>query len=73
MNIFFVYNDELYTAPLESGTILPGVTRESVIQIASDFGYTVRQKSLSMDDIIVGAREGSLQECFGGLVRLQRL
>jgi branched-chain amino acid aminotransferase len=65
MNIFFVYNDTLYTAPLESGTILPGLTRASVIQLAKDFGYSIKEKALSIDDIVVGVEDGSLQECFG--------
>jgi branched-chain amino acid aminotransferase len=65
MNIFFVYNDTLYTAPLDSGTILPGVTRESVIQMAHDFGYSFKEKALSMEEIVEGVKNGSLQECFG--------
>ncbi|MHA1941587.1 MAG: aminotransferase class IV, partial [Candidatus Hodarchaeales archaeon] len=65
MNIFFVYNEEIYTAPLSSGTILPGVTRESVIQMAKDFGYSVREEALSMDMIVEGIKDGALQECFG--------
>ena len=65
MNIFFVYNDTLYTAPLDSGTILPGITRESVIQMVNDFGYSFKEKSLSMEEIVEGAKNGSLQECFG--------
>ncbi len=65
MNIFFVYQDTLYTAPLDSGTILPGLTRESVIQMAKDFGYSIKEEALSMDDIVAGTKDGSLQECFG--------
>ena len=65
MNIFFVYNDELYTAPLDSGTILPGLTRASVIQMGKDFGYTIKEQALSMDQIVEGVIDGSLQECFG--------
>ncbi len=65
MNIFFVYNDILYTAPLESGTILPGLTRASVIQMANDFGYTVKEEALSMEEIVMGTKDGTLQECFG--------
>jgi branched-chain amino acid aminotransferase len=65
MNIFFVYNNTLYTAPLDSGTILPGVTRESVIQIAKDFGIPFMEKALSMEKIVEGAKSGLLQECFG--------
>ena len=65
MNIFFVYNDTLYTAPLDSGTILPGLTRASVIQMAKDFGYSIKEEALSMDEIVDGTKNGSLQECFG--------
>ncbi|MHA1206957.1 MAG: aminotransferase class IV, partial [Candidatus Hodarchaeales archaeon] len=65
MNIFFVYNDTLYTAPLDSGTILSGITRKSVIQLAKDFGYSFKEKALSMEEIVEGAKNGSLQECFG--------
>jgi branched-chain amino acid aminotransferase len=65
MNIFFVYNDTLYTAPLDSGTILAGITRESVIQMANDFGYSFKEKALSMEEIVKGVKNGSLQECFG--------
>lgn len=65
MNIFFVYDDEIYTAPLSSGTILPGITRESVIQLAKDLGYSIKEEALSMDTIVEGIKDGRLQECFG--------
>ena len=65
MNIFFVYNDILYTAPLDSGTILHGVTRESVIHIANDQGYTVKEEALTIDTVIEGIQNNTLQECFG--------
>ncbi|MHA1976778.1 MAG: branched-chain amino acid aminotransferase [Candidatus Hodarchaeales archaeon] len=65
MNIFFVYNDTLYTASLDSGTILPGLTRASVIQMAQDFGYSIEEKALSMNQIVEGVKDGLLQECFG--------
>ena len=65
MNIFFVYEDEIYTAPLSSGTILPGITRESVIQLAKDLGYSIKEEALSMDTIVEGIKDGRLQECFG--------
>ncbi|MHA2244346.1 MAG: branched-chain amino acid aminotransferase [Candidatus Hodarchaeales archaeon] len=65
MNIFFVNNDVIYTAPLDPGTILPGVTRESVIQIAKDFGYTVKEEILAIDDLIEGIYKGKVTEAFG--------
>ena len=42
MNIAFVLDDTIYTAPL-GGTILPGITRKSVIQLAADMGIQFNQ------------------------------
>lgn len=64
MNIFFLIGDELTTPPL-SGSILPGITRDSVIKLTRDWGYTVAEKRLSIDDIITANRNGSLKEIFG--------
>ncbi|MDR2519625.1 MAG: branched-chain amino acid aminotransferase [Eubacteriaceae bacterium] len=63
-NAFFVINGELYTTPLSSGTILPGITRDSVIQIAKDKGLKVNEKALSIEDVFSSAEEGHLDECF---------
>ena len=65
MNIFFVKDDIIYTAPLTSGTILPGVTRDSTITLAKDRGYTVKEEALIIDDIIKGIHDGSVSEIFG--------
>ncbi len=65
MNIFFVYDEVIYTAPLTTGTILPGVTRESIIQIARDSGYTVKEEALAIDVIISGIHNGKVSEIFG--------
>ena len=62
-NIFFVINDELITPPL-GGTILPGVTRDSVIQLAKSWGVQVSERPLSMEDIIEAHRKGTLKEAF---------
>ena len=65
MNIFFVMNNIIYTAPLSSGTILPGVTRDSTIRLARDLGYTVKEQALAIDVIIDGIHDGSVSEIFG--------
>ncbi|MHA1995085.1 MAG: branched-chain amino acid aminotransferase [Candidatus Hodarchaeales archaeon] len=65
MNIFFVFNEEIYTTPLESDTIVHGITRDSAIKILRDFGYTVREEALPIDKIIRGLKEGTLTESFG--------
>lgn len=64
MNIFFLMGDELVTPPLR-GSILPGVTRDSVMRVAHDLGCTVVERNLSIDEVIEGARNGALKEVFG--------
>ena len=62
-NMFFVIGDELITAPLK-GTILPGVTRDSVIQLAKSWGVKVMERRLSMDEVMAAIADGTLQEAF---------
>jgi len=64
MNMFFVIDDEVVTAPLD-GTILPGITRDSVIEIVKDWGIKMTERPLSIDDVLQAAKDGSLQEAFG--------
>ncbi len=63
-NIFFVINDELITPPL-GGTILPGITRDSVLKLAADWDITTREERISIDEVIAAAKDGSLTEAFG--------
>ncbi len=62
-NIFFLIADELIT-PALTGTILPGVTRHSVIQLARHFGVKVAERPLSIDEIITAHEKGILKEVF---------
>ena len=64
MNIFFRINDTLITAPT-TDTILDGVTRKSLIQIARDIGIDVEIKKLKVDELKNAAKNGSLKEIFG--------
>jgi branched-chain amino acid aminotransferase len=64
MNVFFRVNDTLLTAPV-SDRILDGVTRKSVIQLASDLGITCEVRQISVEEIKNAARDGSLKEVFG--------
>jgi branched-chain amino acid aminotransferase len=64
MNMFFVLNDEVITAPLD-GSILPGITRDSVIRMVKDWGLKMTERSLAIDELIERAKDGSLQEAFG--------
>jgi branched-chain amino acid aminotransferase len=62
-NIFFLIADELITPPL-TGSILPGITRDSVLQLAADWGLKVRQRPISIDEVIAANDSGGLQEIF---------
>jgi branched-chain amino acid aminotransferase len=62
-NIFFLLGDELVTPPLD-GTILPGVTRDSVIQLARHWGLNVQERRVSIDEVISGNDSGLLREVF---------
>ncbi|MBW1994889.1 MAG: aminotransferase class IV, partial [Deltaproteobacteria bacterium] len=62
-NIFFFTEDELVTPPLR-GTILPGITRDSVIQLATHWGVRVSERLISIDEVIEGCKSGSLKEMF---------
>ncbi|GHV56383.1 branched-chain-amino-acid aminotransferase 2 [Deltaproteobacteria bacterium] len=64
MNMFFVIDDELITPPL-SGTILPGVTRDSVLTLTRDWGLKVAERSLSIGELTEASRSGRLKEAFG--------
>jgi len=64
MNMFFVIEDEIITAPL-TGSILPGITRDSVIHMVKDWGMKMSERSITIDDVISAAREGRLKEAFG--------
>ncbi len=63
MNVFFVFEDgSLLTPPL--GTILPGITRDSIIQLARDAGKQVREEAYSIDQWRADAASGKLKEAF---------
>ncbi len=64
MNIFFLIDDELITPPL-SGSILPGITRDSVLRLTRDWGLKVSEKKISIDEVLAAQEKGSLQEIFG--------
>ncbi len=64
MNMFFVIGDEVITAPL-NGSILPGITRDSVIHILRDWGVKVSERPLAIEEVTAAAENGSLKEAFG--------
>ena len=64
MNIMFVIDGKLITPPLE-GSILPGVTRDSVISLANHWGIPVEERMISIEEVFATAKNGTLQEVFG--------
>jgi branched-chain amino acid aminotransferase len=64
MNIFFKINGTVVTPKL-NGSILPGVTRNSVIQICKDWGIPVEERRISIDEIFEAYQKGTLEEVFG--------
>lgn len=64
MNCFFKINGEIYTAPV-AGTVLPGITRMSSIDLLKDWGYTVHEEAVSIDRLVEASQTGQLEEVFG--------
>jgi len=64
MNIFFVINGELVT-PMLSGSILPGITRDSVLKLAAEWGMKCTERKISIDEVVDSANNGALTEIFG--------
>ncbi|GAB1371523.1 hypothetical protein MASR1M45_15850 [Candidatus Kapaibacterium sp.] len=65
MNIMFVIGDEIVTPPLDQGTILRGVTRDSVLELAHDFGFKVNERPITIEDVFEANKRGELKEAFG--------
>ena len=64
MNIFFVLDGKVVTPELD-GTILPGITRDSVIKLLKLDGVPVEERRVEISEIIAGAKSGALSEIFG--------
>lgn len=65
MNIFFMIDEILITPSLEQGTILEGVTRDSIIQLAKKEGIKVEERKISIDEVIEANKNARLTDCFG--------
>jgi branched-chain amino acid aminotransferase len=64
MNLMFVIDNKLVTAST-GDTILDGITRKSVVQIAKDMGMPIEERKLAITELIEGVKSGTLQEAFG--------
>jgi len=65
MNVIFVIGTTAITPDLSSGTILDGVTRDSVIVLLKEMGLTVEERALNIDEVIDAHKAGTLKEVFG--------
>jgi len=64
MNIFFVFADGSISTPPLTGTILPGITRDSLLTLAADLGVTAREEPYAIDQAKKDAESGRLVEAF---------
>jgi branched-chain amino acid aminotransferase len=65
MNIAFVYEGKHIRTPALSGSILHGVTRDSILRLAPDLGYTITEERIAIEDVPRDAESGRLTEAFG--------
>ena len=64
MNVMFVFNDGTIVTPPLNGSILPGITRESLSAVAAEAGYTLKEQPYSFDQWQEDAKNGRLKEAF---------
>lgn len=64
MNMFFVIDGEVVT-PALVGSILPGITRKSSIEVLKKYGYKVSERRISIDEVVEAYDNGKLDEAFG--------
>lgn len=64
MNIFFKLDGKIVTPKLQ-GSILPGITRDSIIKLSKDEGFEVEERRVSIDELIEAHASGKLEEVFG--------
>ena len=64
MNVMFKIDGEIIT-PMLTGSILPGITRKSCIEVLKTLGYKVTERLLSVDELISAMKDGKLEEAWG--------
>ena len=64
MNMMFVIDGKIVT-PMLNGSILPGITRDSVIKLARSLGYEVEERRIAIDEVLDAAATGRMNEAFG--------
>ena len=64
MNVFFIIGDEVITPKL-TGSILPGITRKSSIELLKSWGYNMNERRITIDEVYQAHEKGLLKEIFG--------
>lgn len=64
MNIMFKINGKVVT-PMLNGSILPGITRNSILHVCRSWGYEVEERRISVEELVAAAKDGSLEEVWG--------
>lgn len=64
MNVMFKINGKIVTPKL-TGSVLPGITRKSCVELLKSWGYDVEERLISVDELFAAARDGSLEEAWG--------
>ncbi len=65
MNVFFIIGNTAVTPDLTSGTILAGVTRDSVMTVIREMGLNIEERPITIDELVDAYRAGQLKEVFG--------
>ena len=65
MNVMFKINGKVVTPDISGGTVLPGITRKSCIEVLKDWGYEVEERNISVDELVEAAESGALEEAWG--------
>ena len=65
MNMMFVYGGKEIVTPALNGSILPGITRDSVMKLAQVMGMKVVERQMAIDEVIADIKAGKVTEAFG--------
>lgn len=65
MNIVFLINDVIITPSEEKDTILKGITKRSILQVAEDWGYKIEEREVTIVEVIEALKNGTMQDAFG--------
>jgi len=65
MNVVFVINDIIITPSEEKDTILKGITKRSILQVAQDWGYKIEEREVTIVEVIEALKNGTMQDAFG--------